>query len=391
MSKVWFITGTSKGFGRIWAEAALERGDRVAATARDPATLDDLVERHGDAVLALELDVTDKDAGRRDRRPGARALRPPRRRRQQRRLRPVRRHRGGQRGAGPRADRDERLRRPVGDQGGAAVAARAGLRPHHPGLVDRRRPGVPRHRDVPLVQVGAGGLQPVAGRRGRRIRHPRDAGRADRLPARTGRARPRSRPTACRPTTRCAPPRQAGRSQWTPGRPAGHRPRHPRARRRRAAPAALLLRRDPAEHHRARVRRAPGAWHQWQWLAESPTERLPLDTNTDTRITTPFGFATTAAEVIDGIDLTGRRAIVTGGASGIGVETARALAGAGAAVTLAVRNTGRGDAVAAGHPRHHRQRRGRRAAAGAGRPRSRSPRSPPPGTSRCTCWSTTPA
>ena len=36
--KVWFITGTSKGFGRVWAEAALERGDRVAATARDVAT-----------------------------------------------------------------------------------------------------------------------------------------------------------------------------------------------------------------------------------------------------------------------------------------------------------------------------------------------------------------
>ena len=47
MSKVWFITGTSKGFGRIWAEAALERGDRVAATARTVATLDDLVARYG--------------------------------------------------------------------------------------------------------------------------------------------------------------------------------------------------------------------------------------------------------------------------------------------------------------------------------------------------------
>jgi NAD(P)-dependent dehydrogenase (short-subunit alcohol dehydrogenase family) len=57
-----------------------------------------------------------------------------------------------------------------------------------------------------------------------------------------------------------------------------------------------------------------------------------------TRITTPFGFDSTAAEVLDGIDLTGRRAIVTGGASGIGIETARALAGAGAEVTLAVRN-----------------------------------------------------
>jgi NAD(P)-dependent dehydrogenase (short-subunit alcohol dehydrogenase family) len=62
MSKVWFITGTSKGFGRIWAEAALERGDRVAATARNVASLDALVESYGDLVLPLELDVTDKAA-----------------------------------------------------------------------------------------------------------------------------------------------------------------------------------------------------------------------------------------------------------------------------------------------------------------------------------------
>jgi NAD(P)-dependent dehydrogenase (short-subunit alcohol dehydrogenase family) len=62
MPKVWFITGTSKGFGHIWAAAALERGDKVAATARDTATLQDLVERHGDAVLPIELDVTDKAA-----------------------------------------------------------------------------------------------------------------------------------------------------------------------------------------------------------------------------------------------------------------------------------------------------------------------------------------
>src|SRR4051794_23254638 len=61
---------------------------------------------------------------------------------------------------------------------------------------------------------------------------------------------------------------------------------------------------------------------------------------------TAFGFDSTAAEVIDGIDLTGRRAIVTGGASGIGIETARALAGAGAEVTLAVRDPARGDEVA---------------------------------------------
>jgi NAD(P)-dependent dehydrogenase (short-subunit alcohol dehydrogenase family) len=64
------------------------------------------------------------------------------------------------------------------------------------------------------------------------------------------------------------------------------------------------------------------------------------------RITTPFGFSSTAAEVIDGTDLTGHRAIVTGGASGIGIETARALAGAGAEVTLAVRDTAAGDRTA---------------------------------------------
>ncbi len=60
--KTWFITGTSRGFGREWAEAALERGDRVAATARDTDSLDDLVRRFGDSILPLCLDVTDRDA-----------------------------------------------------------------------------------------------------------------------------------------------------------------------------------------------------------------------------------------------------------------------------------------------------------------------------------------
>jgi NAD(P)-dependent dehydrogenase (short-subunit alcohol dehydrogenase family) len=62
MSKVWFITGTSKGFGRIWAEAALKRGDKVAATARDISTLEPLKEKYGDNVLALALDVNDRSA-----------------------------------------------------------------------------------------------------------------------------------------------------------------------------------------------------------------------------------------------------------------------------------------------------------------------------------------
>jgi NAD(P)-dependent dehydrogenase (short-subunit alcohol dehydrogenase family) len=59
--KVWFVTGSSKGFGREFVRAALERGDKVAATARNTDTLSDLVETYGDAVLPLQLDVTDRD------------------------------------------------------------------------------------------------------------------------------------------------------------------------------------------------------------------------------------------------------------------------------------------------------------------------------------------
>lgn len=60
--KVWFITGTSRGFGREWAIAGLERGDKVAATARNTDTLADLAEKYGDALLPIALDVTDRDA-----------------------------------------------------------------------------------------------------------------------------------------------------------------------------------------------------------------------------------------------------------------------------------------------------------------------------------------
>ncbi len=60
-SKVWFITGASRGFGRVWAEAALKRGDKVAATARTLADISDLKERFGNAALPLALDVTNAD------------------------------------------------------------------------------------------------------------------------------------------------------------------------------------------------------------------------------------------------------------------------------------------------------------------------------------------
>ncbi|MGY1887387.1 SDR family oxidoreductase [Blastococcus sp. SYSU DS0753] len=62
MPRTWFITGASRGFGREWSIAALERGDSVAATARDTAGLDDLVQQFGDQILPIRLDVDDRDA-----------------------------------------------------------------------------------------------------------------------------------------------------------------------------------------------------------------------------------------------------------------------------------------------------------------------------------------
>ena len=59
MKKTWFITGASRGFGRVWTEAALTRGDQVVATARDVGSVAGLEERFGEAVLPLTLDVTD--------------------------------------------------------------------------------------------------------------------------------------------------------------------------------------------------------------------------------------------------------------------------------------------------------------------------------------------
>ncbi|MEU9620943.1 SDR family NAD(P)-dependent oxidoreductase [Streptomyces sp. NPDC048155] len=62
IAKTWFITGASKGLGRQWTEAALERGDRVAATSRIPDAFDDLIKTHGDNLLPIQLGVTDRAA-----------------------------------------------------------------------------------------------------------------------------------------------------------------------------------------------------------------------------------------------------------------------------------------------------------------------------------------
>jgi NAD(P)-dependent dehydrogenase (short-subunit alcohol dehydrogenase family) len=62
MAKTIFITGASRGFGKLWAEALLQRGDKVIATARDLSALDDLVSKYGDNILPLQLDVNDRAA-----------------------------------------------------------------------------------------------------------------------------------------------------------------------------------------------------------------------------------------------------------------------------------------------------------------------------------------
>ena len=63
MAKTIFITGASRGFGKLWADALLQRGDKVIATARDLRSLDDLVSKYGDNILPLQLDVNNRAAG----------------------------------------------------------------------------------------------------------------------------------------------------------------------------------------------------------------------------------------------------------------------------------------------------------------------------------------
>ena len=149
-TKVWFITGTSKGFGRVWAEAALARGDQVAATARDPETLSALTKAYGEQVAALKLDVTNKAQveaaiAETQKRFG--------------RLDVVVNNAGyGLFGAVEEVRRRKPVRKSKptcsahwGNPSGTAHHARTRLRSHHSSFLDRRRQRVSHHRFVPRV------------------------------------------------------------------------------------------------------------------------------------------------------------------------------------------------------------------------------------------------
>ena len=163
--KTWFITGTSRGFGREWTEAALDRGDRVAATARDISTLDDLVEKYGEAILPLQLDVTDREADFAAVEAAHRTFG---------QLDVVVNNAGyGHFGFVEELTEDEIRAQMETNLFGALWVTQAalpilrvaGVGPHHPGVVDRRDLRVPGHRGVPRVQVGARGSSARRSRR----------------------------------------------------------------------------------------------------------------------------------------------------------------------------------------------------------------------------------
>ena len=254
--RTWFITGCSRGFGREWAIAALERGDRVAATARDLSTLDDLVTKYGDALLPIQLDVTDRDADFAA-------------------VQQAHEHFGsldivvnnagyGQFGFVEELSEEEFRDQMETNVFGAMWVTQAALPfmreqrlgPDPAGLLDRRHLRVPEHRRLPRLQVGARGLLPGAGRGGRELRHPRHADRAGWLLHRLGRSLVEAHHPAA--GVRRGPAGLRGGA-----RQAQHlRPRRPgllgrgtaARRRRRPAAAAGVLRRGPAVDREGRLR-----------------------------------------------------------------------------------------------------------------------------------------
>ena len=220
-------------------------------------------QKYGDALLPIALDVTDRAADFAAVAAGARPLRPARHRRQQRRLRPLRDDRGDHRGRGASPARDQPVRRAVGHPGRPALPARAGQRPHHPGLVDRRHLGLPAGRHLPRVEVGR---SRASARRWRR-RWPASASTSRwSSPAAfsTDWAGSSSKRSAEHPAYADVHRSHAGdraKRAGNPGDPEATRRGDPARGRRRGAAAARVLRRGPAGDRHRRLRaaaRAPG-------------------------------------------------------------------------------------------------------------------------------------
>ncbi len=128
MTTTWFITGASRGMGRLLVEQALERGDTVAATARRPTDLDDLATRYGARLWRRALDVPDTTAMRQVVARAFDEVEAHRRRRLQCRIRGVRRRRGADRPADRSMIRDQ-LTASISWPSGGAAAAYLGRRP----------------------------------------------------------------------------------------------------------------------------------------------------------------------------------------------------------------------------------------------------------------------
>jgi hypothetical protein len=214
--KVWFITGTSSGFGRHWTQSALRRGDRVAVTARALSSLEPLVEEYGELILPLRLDITDRVAA-------ASAISQ------------AAEHFGlldlvvnnagfGLFGAieqiteeqAPGADRDQPAGHAVSHPGRGGRDARAGLRSHCAALVGWWRERVPDDGPVSRIQVGHRRLQSGAGGGVDVRRQCVTLVELFMFPTNFGSTR-RSARMRCRPRTRFGNAFYAGFSAYAPG------------------------------------------------------------------------------------------------------------------------------------------------------------------------------
>ena len=200
---------------------------------------------------------------------GARPLRAPGHRGEQRRLRPVRVRRGTVRARRTGPDRDQRVRRPVGHPGRAAVPARAAQRPHHPGLLDRRHHRVSLGRHVPRVEVGAGGLLAGAGPGGRAVRRARHVDRTGRLRHRLGgpvgqarRSDTGLRRGACRCRGRTKP------AVGQPGRPSSSAAALLKVVDAEEPPLRVFFGASPLQTAKADYESRLRNWEQWQPVAE---------------------------------------------------------------------------------------------------------------------------